>query len=107
MGHCVPEETGEYPEDDKTLTKDEEGDDSDLAIETVVAHAVDQDMAEGVAKTANGNLVSSALADGFDEDDIELEDGPEEVDPTAFLRAPGKREPQKRIWYSSKHFLCH
>jgi hypothetical protein len=59
MANRVPEETTEYPEDDKTLTKDEEGDDSDLPIETVVAHTVDLDVAASIVETADGNLASN------------------------------------------------
>jgi hypothetical protein len=104
MANRIPEETTEYAEDDETLTNDEQGDDSDLPIETVVAHAVDQDVARCVVKTADGNLASNALADGFDNDDVELVP---EVDPTNFERAPGKRKTRKNQMYSSEAFWRH
>ncbi|KAN0105519.1 hypothetical protein V8E52_010958 [Russula decolorans] len=88
MANRVPEETTEYPEDDKTLTKDEEGDDSDLPIETVVAHTVDLDVAASIF-----------MVDGTAE--------PAEVDPTAFERGPGKRKVRKNPRYSSDAFWRH
>jgi hypothetical protein len=110
MANHVPEETTEYPEDDETLTNDEDGDDSDLPIETVIAHAVELDVATSVEETADGNLASNTLADGFDNDHVELMDGTpadSEVDPTTFERAPGKRKTRKNLLYSSDAFWRH
>jgi hypothetical protein len=110
MANHVPEETTECPEDDETLTNDEDGDDSDLPIETVIAHAVELDVATSVEETADGNLASNTLADGFDNDHVELMDGTpadSEVDPTTFERAPGKRKTRKNLLYSSDAFWRH
>jgi hypothetical protein len=111
MANQVPEEATEYPEDDETLTKDEEGDDSDLPMETVIAHAVDLDVAASVVETADGNLESSTLADGFDDDNVgfmlDETTEPAEVDPTAFERLPGKRKIRKNPLYSSDAFWRH
>jgi hypothetical protein len=109
MANCIPEETMEYPEDDETLTKDEEGDGSDLPIEMVVAHAVNLDITASVVEISDGNLISNMLADGFDNNNVELiaEAEPEEVDPTAFEHAPGKRKTSKNVLYSLDAFWCH
>lgn len=111
MANRVPEETTEYPEDDETLTKDEKGDNSDLPMETVIAHAVDLDVAASVVETADGNLESSTLADGFDDDNVgfmlDETAEPAEVDPTAFERLPGKRKIRKNPLYSSDAFWRH
>jgi hypothetical protein len=109
MANHVPEETTEYPEDDETLITDEDGDDSDLPMETVIAHAVELDMATSVEETADGNLASKTLADDFDNDNVELMDGmaDSEVDPTTFERAPGKRKTRKNLLYSSDAFWRH
>jgi hypothetical protein len=107
MANCIPKETTEYPEDDEMLTKDEEGDDSDLPIAMVVAHAVDLDVAAAVVETADGNLASNTLADGFDNDNIEFMGETEEVDPIAFERASGKRKVRKNPLYSSDAFWRH
>jgi hypothetical protein len=107
MANHVPEETTECPEDDETLATDEEGDDSDLSMETVMAHAVDLDTTNGVEETADGNLASNTLADGFDNDNVELMEGTTEVDPTAVDRAPGKRKTRQNLLYSSDAFWRH
>jgi hypothetical protein len=104
MANRIPEETAEYPEDDEMLAKDDEGDDSGLAIETVIAHAVDRDVVGSVVETADGNLASNTLADGFDNDNVELM---AEVDPTGFNREPGKRKTTKNKLYLSEAFWRH
>jgi hypothetical protein len=113
MANRVPEETVECPEDDETLTKNEEGDDSDLPIDMVIACEVNSEMASlgGVMETADGNLASNGLADSFDNDNIEFTDGvveaDREMDPTEFERAPGKRKIWKNPLYSSDAFWRH
>jgi hypothetical protein len=111
MANQVPEKAIEYPKDDEMLTKDEEGDDSDLPMETVIAHAVDLDVVASVVKTADGNLESSTLADGFDDDNVgfmlDETTEPAEVDPTAFERLPSKRKIWKNPLYSSDAFWHH